>query len=112
MADHERQWKDLCGACPEGWPMSARSLPASLPKATIPKVTIGELEANYSMYCKALRLLVREGRTLKKIQRTVCWHRLEQLHQCLPSQYKDPDYLFLLLRRETNRKAAGLPCPT
>ena len=50
--------------------MTARSLPASLPKVTIPRVTIGELEANYSMYCKALRLLVREGRTLKKIQRT------------------------------------------
>ena len=80
--------------------MIARSLPASLPKATIPKVTIGELEANYSMYCKALRLLVREGRTLKKIQRTVCWSRLEQLHICLPSRYKSPDYLYAVLKRD------------
>jgi hypothetical protein len=89
--------------------MNARSRPGSLTKVAIPDVTIGELEANYSMYCKALRLLVREGRTLRKIQRTVCWHRLEQLHQCLPSQYKDPNHLFLLLRRDLNRQAAGLP---
>jgi hypothetical protein len=65
-------------------------------------VTIGELEANYFLYCKALRLLIREGRSLKKIQRTVCWHRLELLHQCLPGRYKDPDYLHLKLRRETS----------
>jgi hypothetical protein len=64
------------------------------------RVTIGELEAGYSMYCKALRLLIREGRTLGKIQRTVCWQRLAQLHECLPSQYKDPDYLYVLLRRQ------------
>jgi len=52
------------------------------------------------MYCKAMRLLIREGRSLNKIQRTVCWQRLAQLHECLPSQYRDPDYLYLLLRRD------------
>ncbi|KEF42271.1 MAG: hypothetical protein ER33_07040 [Cyanobium sp. CACIAM 14] len=81
--------------------MNARPVPAPDPKVKRPKVTIGELEANYAMYCKALRLLVREGRTLRKIQRTVCWQRLEQLHQCLPGHYKDPAYLFLQLRRES-----------
>ena len=49
-----------------------------------PSLTIGELEANYSLYCKAMRLLIIEGRSLKKIQRTVCWQRLEILHNCLP----------------------------
>lgn len=63
-------------------------------------LTIGELEANYSLYCKALRMLIREGRSLVKIQRTVCWQRLETLHQCLPSQYREPAYLYALLRRE------------
>ena len=63
-------------------------------------VTIGELEAGYSMYCKAMRLLIREGRSLAKIQRTVCWQRLAQLHECLPGQYRDPDYLYVLLRRD------------
>jgi hypothetical protein len=66
----------------------------------VPATTIGELEANYSMYCKALRMLIREGRSLTKIQRTVCWDRLHLLHQSLPGQYKDPGYLYALLKRE------------
>ena len=59
-----------------------------------PSITIGELEANYQLYCKALRMLVAEQRTLNKIQRTVCWGRLQTLHHCLPRQYKSPDYLY------------------
>jgi len=65
-----------------------------------PKLTIGELEANYSLYCKALRLLIREGKSIAKIRRTVCWQRLEILHNCLPGHYRDPDYLCTLLQRE------------
>ena len=63
-------------------------------------ITIGELEANYALYCKALKILVTEGRSLNKIQRTVCWNRLETLHNCLPRRYKAPDYLVLCLQRE------------
>ena len=62
-------------------------------------ITIGELEANYQLYCKALKMLVAEKRTLKKIQRTVCWSRLETLHRCLPRHYKSPDYLYSQLLR-------------
>ncbi|MEB3256030.1 MAG: DUF3136 domain-containing protein [Synechococcaceae cyanobacterium] len=69
------------------------------------RLTIGELEASYSTYCKAMRLLIREGRSLARIQRTVCWQRLQCLHRCLPGQYRDPDYLYLLLRREINQDA-------
>jgi len=65
-----------------------------------PQLTIGELEANYSLYCKALRLLIREGKSITKIRRTVCWQRLEILHNCLPGHYRDPDYLCTLLQRE------------
>jgi len=65
-----------------------------------PKLTIGELEANYSLYCKALRLLIREGKSITKIRRTVCWQRLEILHNCLPGHYRDPDYLCTVLQRE------------
>jgi hypothetical protein len=61
--------------------------------------SIGELEAKYPLYCKALRLLIREGRSLAEIQRTVCWGRLEQLHICLPGRYKSPDYLHTVLQR-------------
>ena len=81
---------------------SPRQPIAAVPSASAGTVTIGELEANYSMYCKAMRLLIREGRSLNKIQRTVCWQRLECLHRCLPGQYRDPDYLYLLLRREVS----------
>ena len=63
-------------------------------------LTIGELEAGYSLYCKALRLLIQEGRSLGRIQRTVCWQRLAQLHTCLPGQYRDPEHLYFLLRRQ------------
>jgi hypothetical protein len=61
-------------------------------------LTIGELEANYSLYCKALRILIKEGKTVAAIQRTVAWSRLEQLHTCLPSRYKSPDYLCVVLK--------------
>jgi hypothetical protein len=63
-------------------------------------MTIGELEANYPLYCKALRLLLQEGRSMEAIHRTVCWERLAKLHLCLPNRYKDPDYLLAVLRRD------------
>ena len=61
------------------------------------RITIGELEANYPLYCKALKMLITEKRSLGKIQKTVCWSRLEILHHCLPRQYKSPDYLYAQL---------------
>mgnify|MGYP006296396317 FL=1 len=63
-------------------------------------LTISELEASYPLYCKALRILIREEKSLKQIQRSVCWHRLETLHHCLPRQYKDPNHLYFHLKRE------------
>ena len=62
--------------------------------------TIGELEAKYSLYCKAMRLLLKQGRSIEDVQRTVCWSRLEQLHTCLPGRYKSPDYLYAVLKRD------------
>ncbi|MCX5954853.1 MAG: DUF3136 domain-containing protein [Cyanobacteria bacterium] len=67
---------------------------------TTPTLTIGQLEAQYPMYCKAMRLLLREGCTQKQIERTVCWDRLAILHHSLPKNYKSPEYLFWLFRRE------------
>lgn len=63
-------------------------------------LTIGELEASYSLYCKALRILMREGKCMDTIKRSVCWHRLTALHHSLPRQYKDPSQLYFLLKRE------------
>ena len=68
-------------------------------------ITIGELEANYPLYCKALKMLIAEKRTLNKIQRTVCWGRLETLHHCLPRHYKSPQYLYAQLTRDEQKVA-------
>ena len=67
-------------------------------------ITIGELEANYQLYCKALKMLIAEKRTLNKIQRTVCWGCLEKLHHCLPKHYKSPHYLYTQLTRDNQNK--------
>jgi hypothetical protein len=70
------------------------------PQAGEAPPSIGELEAKYSLYCKAMRLLLKEGRSREAIRRTVCWSRLEQLHICLPGRYKSPDYLYAVLKRD------------
>lgn len=62
-------------------------------------LTIGELEASFPLYCKALRILIREEKPIEQIERSVCWHRLTTLHRSLPSQYKDPRHLYFQLKR-------------
>jgi hypothetical protein len=62
-------------------------------------LTIGELEANFALYCKALRILIIEDKTLDQIKRSVCWHRLETLHKSLPRQYRNPEHLYFILKR-------------
>lgn len=62
-------------------------------------LTIGELEASFPLYCKALRILIREEKTIEQIQRSVCWHRLSTLHHALPRHYNDPQHLYLQLKR-------------
>lgn len=84
---------------------SSASTPAAL--------TLGQLEASYPLYCKALRRLVQEGKSLESVQRTVCWDRLEKLHRCLPSQYRNPITHYTMLRREllASGGVAGAPAP-
>ena len=61
-------------------------------------LSVGELEAQYPLYCKAMRILVRDGVTINKARRTVCWQKLEILHNCLPRQYREPEQLYLHLQ--------------
>jgi len=70
---------------------------AAAPPAT---VTIGAMEAGYPLYCKALRIMIREGKSIDKIQRSICWNRLHMLHHSLPRDYKDPHQLYLQLKRD------------
>jgi len=78
-------------------------------QATRPQLSglrIDELEAHYPAYCKAMRLLVRGGASVARVRRTVCWERLALLHKSLPRQYRDPELLFLHLRREWREQTA------
>jgi len=52
------------------------------------------------LYCKALRIMIREGKSIDKIQRSICWNRLHMLHHSLPRDYKDPHQLYLQLKRD------------
>lgn len=64
----------------------------------------GELahwQAHYAGYCRAMRMLVEEGKSLKKIRRTVCWKRLEVLHRALPRRYREPEGLYRELQSMT-----------
>jgi hypothetical protein len=60
-----------------------------------------DLEDHYGSYCRAMRMLVLEGKSLKKVQSTVCWKRLALLHDCRPARYLEPDALYLRLCRES-----------
>jgi hypothetical protein len=80
-----------------------RELPSPLPPAAMSDskgLTIGELEAKYFLYRKALKQLLLEGRSATGIEKTLCWSRLETLHNCLPRQYKSPDHIRHQLKRE------------
>ena len=51
---------------------------------TTSSVSIGELEAKYPLYCKALKMLIKQCKTSAELQRTLCWDRLCLLHRSLP----------------------------
>jgi len=67
-------------------------------------LTIAELESKYFLYRKALKALLLEGRPIERIEKTLCWSRLETLHNCLPQQYKPADHISHQLRREIERE--------
>jgi hypothetical protein len=70
---------------------------------------VGELEAQYPLYCKAMRILVRDGVSLVKARRTVCWQKLELLHRSLPRHYREPEQLYLHLQRGQRDQRDDLP---
>ena len=67
---------------------------------SITSLSIGELEAKYPLYCKALKLLIKQGKTSAELERTLCWDRLRLLHRSLPRQYKSPERLMLMIQAE------------
>ena len=63
-------------------------------------ISVGELEAKYPLYCKALKMLIKQGKTSAALQRTLCWARLCLLHSHLQGQYKSPERLVLMIQAE------------
>ena len=61
---------------------------------------IRELESSYRLYYKAMRILIRDGITKDRIRNTVCWNRLELLHDFNPKQYPHPKQISMHLWRE------------
>ena len=49
------------------------------------KLNIDELEAGYPLFCKALRLLILKGNSVKDIEKTVCWSPVSYTHLTLPT---------------------------
>ena len=78
----------------------------TIESSAAPVITVAQLEASYPAYCKALRMLVQDGRALNKIQRTVCWHRLQLLHKPLPRQYRDPVVHYAMVKRDVDQQQA------
>jgi hypothetical protein len=78
----------------------------SINTSAAPALTVAQLEASYPAFCKALRMLVRDGISLNKIQRTVCWDRLQLLHTTLPRQYRDPVVHYAMVKRDVEQHQA------
>lgn len=66
----------------------------SQPVPRFAKLSLAALEANYATYLGTLRLLVQQGYSLSRVQRTLCWIRLQHLHQGMPGTYSEPDVLY------------------
>jgi hypothetical protein len=52
-------------------------------------VRVGKLECQYLRSCKAMRIPVRDGVSLIKARRTVCWQKLNILQYFLPRHYRE-----------------------
>lgn len=70
----------------------------SEPLPRFAELSVAALEANYGTYLRTLRLLVKQGYSLLKVQRSLCWIRLQHLHQGLPGKYPEPDWLYRQLQ--------------
>ena len=63
--------------------------------------SISELRDQQSIYLKALQILIQDGSSMEKAQKTVCWNRLSRLHEAMPNQYLNPERLFLRMLADT-----------
>ena len=60
--------------------------------------SIAELQDTGEVYARAMEYLVADDVKEAAARESVCWRRLDRLHQALPERYSDPRALFLTLR--------------
>jgi len=69
--------------------------------------SLAELRETEAVYTRAMEYLVADGVKEAEARKSVCWRRLDRLHQTLPDRYDDPRALFLLLKaHQRGQKAA------
>ena len=69
--------------------------------------TIAELCETEAVYIRAMDYLVADGVKESEASKSVCWRRLNRLHQALPDRYGNPRALFLSLQaHQRSQKAA------
>ena len=69
--------------------------------------SLAELRETESVYTRAMKYLVADGVKQEEASKSVCWQRLNRLHQALPNRYGNPRPLFLSLQaHQRSQKAA------
>ena len=69
--------------------------------------SLAELRETEPMYTRAMEYLVADGVKEGEARESVCWQRLNRLHQALPDRYSNPRALFLALQaHQRSQKAA------
>ena len=59
---------------------------------------IAELRETETVYIRAMTYLVADGVEETEACKSVCWRRLNRLHQAMPDCYRNPRTLFLSLQ--------------
>ena len=60
--------------------------------------SIAELCETETVYIRAMSYLVADGVKEAEACKSVCWRRLNRLHQAMPDRYRNPRSLFLSLQ--------------
>ena len=69
--------------------------------------SLTELRETEAVYTRAMKYLVADGAKEGEVRESVCWQRLNRLHQALPDRYGNPRALFLSLQaHQRSQKAA------
>ena len=69
--------------------------------------SLAELRETEAVYTRAMEYLVADGVKEGEARESVCWRRLNRLHQALPDRYGNPRALFLALQaHQRSQKAA------